>query len=82
MYYTLEIVLRSSTGMEHRAIDWFASDTIQELYEMIFTEYELREKRGESLTPQRNYCDYPTRRFSLYVLVTPIARSSLLHARV
>jgi hypothetical protein len=33
---------------------------IQQLYEMIFAKYELREKRGESLTPHRNYCSYPT----------------------
>ena len=33
--------------------------SIQSLYEMVFTEYELREKRRESLTPQRNYTHSP-----------------------
>ena len=35
-------------------------DTIRSLYEMMFSEYELRTKRHESLTPQRDYCSYPT----------------------
>ena len=46
-----------------KAIRWDDPDldgqSLEQLYDMIFTEYELREKRCESLTPQQRYCDYP-----------------------
>eukprot|EP01043_Picozoa_sp_COSAG02_P027379 COSAG02_NODE_1613_length_11675_cov_8.562716_4_plen_153_part_00 len=52
------------SSITQKAVCWdnpeLKPSEIQQLYEMIFAKYELREKRGESLTPQRNYCSFPT----------------------
>jgi hypothetical protein len=53
----LDSVLKKAICWDDPALE---PSEIQQLYEMIFAEYELREKRGESLTPQRNYCSFPT----------------------